>query len=194
MKNGVGTTTARAALLCTGVLAALALFAGVASAADIATSAQLTGSTLAISTPLGAGTFAGELDGAPQILEGVGFTGFAVNDARGTGVGWQLTMQATPFENVGVAGTELAPDSLIAPLFDVTRTDAGSSAVPGMIQAAPIDNATGAVIASCSAAGQGMGSYRFSADAGAWKLAVTADEYAGIYHSTVTTTVATLVL
>lgn len=103
-------------------------------------------------------------------------------------------MKATQFENTSVGGKDLAPDSLTAPLFEVTKADSGSSAVPGAVHAAPIDNHTGAVIAACSVGGQGMGSYEFSADAGAWKLAVTADEYSGTYKSTVTTTVATRAL
>ncbi len=46
-----------------------------------------------------------------------------------------------------------------------------------------------------SANGQSMGTYDFTA-AGSlpWKLAITADEYAGTYYSTVATTVATVAL
>ncbi len=69
-----------------------------------------------------------------------------------------------------------------------------SFTVPGRVGFATIDNTTGAIIASCTAAGQGMGSYEFSAPSGAWMLAVTADEFAGTYASTLTTTVAVLAL
>ncbi len=187
------TVTAGAGPWCVGVLAVLALFVGVASAAAAPTSAVLTGGALAVSVPLSAGTFSGMLTGSPEVLEGVGFSGIAVTDARGTGAGWQLAMKATPFECAGAVGTTLAPDSLTAPLFEATKADQGSSAVPGTVSAAPIDNATGAVIA-VSAAGEGMGTYVFTADSDAWRLSVTADEYAGVYYSTVTTTVATLAL
>jgi hypothetical protein len=47
----------------------------------------------------------------------------------------------------------------------------------------------------CSANGQGMGTYDFtSAVAFRGQLALTAQEYAGTYHSTVTTTLSTLAL
>ena len=51
-------------------------------------------------------------------------------------------------------------------------------------------------MAACSANGQGMGTYNFTAAAAVhpWKLALTADEYAGTYNSTITTTLATLAL
>jgi len=49
-------------------------------------------------------------------------------------------------------------------------------------------------MAECDAHGQGMGTYDFTASSTAWKLALTADEYAGTYYSTVATTVATVAL
>src|SRR5680860_1089813 len=55
--------------------------------------------------------------------------------------------------------------------------------------------AAGVVMAECDAHGQGMGTYDFTAAGSVpWKLAITADEYAGTYYSTVATTVATLAL
>ena len=194
MKLFARTVAAGAGLWCAGVLAVLALSVGVASAADAPTSVVLAGGALAVSAPMSAGTFSGTLTGAPEVFEGASFSGIAVTDARGTGAGWQLVMRATQFECAGVVGASLAPDSLTAPLFAATKADQGSSAVPGTVRAAPIDNATGAVIA-VSAAGEGMGTYVFTAADGVpWRLAVTADEYAGVYYSTVTTTVATLAL
>ena len=47
---------------------------------------------------------------------------------------------------------------------------------------------------ACSTGGQGMGTYDFTSAADHWELALTADEYAGTYNSTVTTTLATMTL
>ncbi len=194
MKPNWRRVVTRTATLCACSVLACGTLAGAARAAGGEVSAQLGGDSVAVSSLLAAGSFVGQLTGAPQILDGIGFSGFSITDSRGTGIGWQVTLRATPFESASVVGEQLAPDSLTAPLFEVTRLDAGSSGVPGAVGTASIDNATGAVIAATSASGQGMGSYRFSADSAAWKLAVTADEYAGAYSSTVTTTVATLAL
>ncbi len=82
------------------------------------------------------------------------------------------------------------------PLLAVARADTGSSDVPGTLHAAATIDTGGAgvVMAACYANGQGMGTYDFTADHASWKLALTADEYAGTYSSTVTTTLATLAL
>jgi hypothetical protein len=194
MTSRRGVRWAHALLLVVTLLGAQSLLCGVALPADSTVSVALTGSTLAISAAPGLGTFVGTLDGTAHILQGAGFSGFSVTDARGSGVGWQVTMKASRFENLDAEGRDLAPDSLTAPLFTVSKDDSGSSASPGSVSAATIDNESGAVIASCTAAGQGMGSYEFTAPSSAWRLAVTADEFAGTYSSTLTTTVATLAL
>ena len=106
-------------------------------------------------------------------------------------------MQATVFDNATVAGKDLVANSLTMPLLAVAKADAGSSDVPGTLHAAAtIDTGVaGVVMAACSANGQGMGTYDFTAaESVPWKLALTADEYAGTYNSTVTTTLATLAL
>src|SRR5680860_1129071 len=106
-------------------------------------------------------------------------------------------MVATQFENATVAGKDIALDSLTRPELAVAKADEGSSEVPGTLHAAAtIDTgAAGVVMAECDAHGQGMGTYDFTAAGSVpWKLAITADEYAGTYYSTVATTVATLAL
>ena len=187
---------ARMALLCACALGAFALMTSVALAEDSSTSAQLTGGSLNISTALVAGTFTGSLDGHAKVLDGAGFSGFSVNDPRGTGVGWNVTLQALAFVNATNTGKDLAANSFTAPQFAVAKADLGSSIVPGTLHAAAtIDTgSTGVVMAACSANGQGMGTYDFTAASTGWKLALTADEYAGLYNSTVTTTLATLAL
>lgn len=193
MTGGNRRPQARMTLFCACALAAFTLITGVAFAA----------ADLTISTELTAGTFAGTLNGLGFTLNanvaggGTAFSGFSITDTRGTGVGWCVTMVATQFENATVAGKGIALDSLTMPLLAVVKADAGSSDVPGTLHAAATIDTGGAgvVMAACSANGQGMGTYDFTAANGEpWKLAVTADEYAGTYTSTVTTTVATLAL
>ena len=204
MKRRIGQYKARVTLFSAVAVVVFTMLTGMAFAADSTTSATLTGGSLNISTALQAGSFEGTLKGAAQTLDGIGFSDFSINDARGTGIGWNVTMLATPFVNgdVRAASDDLTVNSFTAPLFAVAKANTGSSAVPGMgsqtaspIIAATIDTgATGVVMAKCDEPGQGMGTYDFTALDTAWKLALTADEYAGTYSSTVTTTLATLSL
>lgn len=198
MKRRIGQHKGRVTLFSAIAVVAFAMLTGVAFAADSSTSAELTGGSLNISSALTAGSFAGTLSGAAQVLDGTGFSGFSINDPRGTGVGWDVTMVATQFVNgaTRTAPDDIALNSFTAPLFAVAKADAGSSDVPGTLHAAAtIDTgAAGVVMAATSANGQGMGTYDFTALAAAWKLAITADEYADTYSSTVTTTLATLAL
>ena len=193
MRGGRGRPKARMALFCACAVAAFTLFTGVAFAAD----------DPSISTELTAGTFVGILNGQGFTLNaneaggGTAFSGFSIPDTRGTGVGWYVTMVATQFENATVAGKDIALDSLTMTELAVAKADEGSSEVPGTLHAAATIDTGGAgvVMAECDAHGQGMGTYDFTAAGSVpWKLAITADEYAGTYYSTVATTVATVAL
>lgn len=173
---------------------ALGVSAGVAWAEDLESSADLGGSSLAVVAQPISISFSVTLNGTSRVLEGAGSSRFTVVDARGTGTGWQVAMQASRFTNSTVTGKQLASNSFSAPLFRVSKGDPTSSDVPGEVRSASIDNDAGAVIASCSAVGQGMGTYEFSADPSAWRLAIGADEYAGTYSSVITITVSPLAL
>ncbi len=196
MKRKKGHRRGRVALLCAAAVLAFSALSGTAFAETDDVGATVTGGSLIIAAALDAGTFSTTLDGTAQTLSGTGFSNFDITDARGTGVGWSVTMQATVFDNGTLAGKDLATNSLTAPLFSVTKIDESSSAVPGTLHAAAtIDTgSSGVVMVACSAFAQGMGKYRFSADASAWKLAVPAHAYRGTYTSTITTTLATLAL
>jgi hypothetical protein len=183
----------RFVFLCAFAAATFALCPGAALAED----------GLSISAELTAGTFAGTLRGERSTLHasvaggGTEFGGFSITDTRGTGVGRYVTLVATRFENATFAGKDLALGSLTMPKLTVVKANEQSSDVPGDLHAAAaIDTGgDGVVMAACSEHGQGMGTYDFSAANGEpWKLAITADEHAGAYYSTVTTTVATLAL
>src|SRR5665811_1000505 len=147
MKRRIGQYKARVTLFSAVAVVVFTMLMGVAFAADSTTSATLNGGSLNISSALTAGTFAGTLEGAAQTLTGTDFTGFSINDARGTGVGWDVTMMATPFVNATVAGKDLTANSFTAPLFGVAKADTGSSAVPGTLHvAATIDTGIAGVV------------------------------------------------
>lgn len=176
------------ALVAIGALAGAALATGDDSSAVLG-SGDLTWTSV---TP---GTFGGTLTGDAQTLNASNFSGFVVTDARGTGLGWTVTMKATQFAN----GThDIHFDSLTMPSL-VVQGNVGSSTAPaGLAPATSIDveGTGGVVMARTTATGQGMGIYSFSPHktndvADPWQLALTADQYEGTYHSTVTTTIAT---
>jgi hypothetical protein len=133
------------------------------------------------------------------LTNGTEFSGFSINDATGSGDGWCVTMQATPFTNTTTDtsspsyGKVLPPNSLIMPALTVAVANDSSSAVPmPLATSTAIDTDSALEVADCCTAGEGMGTYGFTAAASApWVLAVPADTYAGTYASTVTTTLAT---
>src|SRR5680860_1493457 len=98
MQRTMGQHKGRMALVCVIAMAMFAMMTGVAFAIPGDTSATLSGGSLNISTELVAGIFSGTLTGAPQVLDADGaggstaFTGFSINDSRGTAVGWNVTM------------------------------------------------------------------------------------------------------
>jgi len=161
--------------------------------------ATISGGALSITTPMVTGNFACVLTGAAQTIHaasaqgGASFSDFTVSDPRGIGVGWSVTLKATQFVNGSNPGRDLAINSLSVPMMVVTKADSGSSTPPAAVQhAVTIDGVSDPVeIASCVKAGDGMGSYTFVQGPGGWALSLSAAEYAGMYTSTVTTTLAT---
>jgi len=191
-------------LFCAIAVTAFTMLTGVAFASGPSTestesTATLSAGDLTVSTPLVGGTFAGTLTGSPQTLSGSAFLGFSITDATGSGVGWSVTMKASVFTNTAASGHAhlwaLDPNSLTMPMLTDTPTSDSSTGPGSLHAAATIDNEDGVVMIACTGTGgQGMGVYNFSALASGWKLAVSADEYAGTYTSAVTTTLAPLAL
>lgn len=183
------------AVLGLAVVTALAL-SSAASAADD-TDVQIIGGGLTI-TNMTVPNFANvTLDGTAKATTTTA-EGFSVTDARGTGAGWHVNVNATQFcklDGVGAACDLVTPrslptSSLSVPTLTVAKADATSSAVP-TVTGGPylIDGATVSV-ASAAANGSGMGSYNFS-QGGDWTLTVPASAYVGTYRSTVTVSVLT---
>ncbi len=193
MKGPNSGRIARAMVFVFATGAIVAMLAGVAHAGDSTATATLSGGSLYVSQELAPGSFSGSLTGAAHQLTGTGFNGFNITDARASGVGWEVTVQATQFINVTHAGHDIALDSFTMPHLSVVG-ESGSSPVPGTLgPAATIDTGTSGVqMAACDAAGQGMGVYDFTAAGADWKLDIAADQYSGSYDSTVTLTLSTL--
>lgn len=173
-----------------------------AAAAD-ATDVVVTGSSsLTINNPL-AGNFTGvTLDGTAKTTYTT-FENITPTDARGTGAGWNVTVQGTQFaEHNGTAyvtsGKTLPLSSLSMAAVTITKSDSTSSAVP-TATAGPfaIDTASAVKISSAAADGTGMGSYTFTqgdldtvtAGSQPLKLTVPASAYAKTYRSDVTVSI-----
>jgi WxL domain surface cell wall-binding len=172
--------TRRIGLLVGVFLAATAILGGTA----LATTAVLNGGTIAVTTPSVDDFASVTLNGAAQSTT-AGMGTFDVTDARGTGVGWNVTVQADQFDS----GTHTLPmDSISMPAPSVGKIAATSGSVPSIISGPyHIDNASAVKIASAAGDGTGMGSYRFTPDV--LTLSVPANAYAGTYTSTVTVSV-----
>ena len=175
--------TRRIGLLVGVFFAATTILGGTALAAA---SVVLTGGTLTVTTPTVA-DFAGvTLNGSAQSTTASMGT-FNVTDARGTGVGWNVTVQATQFT---MTGHTLPMDSISMPAPTVAKIANSSGNLPSLTSGPyPIDHASAVKITSAAADGTGMGSYTYTP--GALTLSIPANTYAGTYTSTVTVSVVT---
>lgn len=167
---------------------------GAPAFAQDATTVAVTGGTLGITTAPLAGDFAGvTLDGTAKTTTTT-FDNFQVNDARGNGAGWNVTIQATQMaEHNGTAyvtgGKTLPSTSLSLANATVAAVDT-TSAVPTMTAGSYSLTSTAVKIAS-AAVDTGMGKYDISFAAGNdLTLSVPASAYARTYRSDVTLTLA----
>lgn len=167
------------------------------------TNVVITGATsLSINNPL-AGNFTGvTLDGTAKTTYAT-FDNISATDARGTGAGWNVTVQATQFaEHNGTAyvtsGKTLPLSSLAMAGITITKSDSTSSAVPTATTGPyTLDSGSAVKISSAAADGTGMGSYTFTQgdlDTGTTgsqplKLTVPASTYAKTYRSDVTVSI-----
>jgi hypothetical protein len=178
-------------ILMTGVatfaIAATSLPAFAADPTDVVVAAG----GLAIST-IAVGDFAGvTLDGTAKTTTAT-MDGFNVNDARATGAGWNVTVQATQLaEHNGTAyvasGKTLAANSLSMPAPTVAANGT-TSAAPSMTGGPYTIDAASAVKIASAATDAGMGSYDFT-QGGSLTLSVPTSTYARTYRSDVTVSV-----
>lgn len=162
-----------------------------AMAADPTDVVVLPGS-LGITTAPTAANFPGvTLNGSAQTVNAA-LDAFEVNDSRGSGAGWHVTVEATQFaEHNGliyvVGGKTLPTSSLRMPAPAVTQ-DGTTSPAPSILSGAPwaIDAGSAVKIAT-AAVDTGMGKYDFSATSLA--LTVPASAYAKTYRSDITVSI-----
>ncbi len=178
------------------ILATLVLSTS-ASAATDTTSVTLTGGALSFSTNPTADDFpATALTGATQNLA-ANFNDWRVMDARGSGAGWNVTMQASQFSDGGSNTLPAGSLKLKAPV--TTPVDVLNLAVPPVVSLSPappwtLDGGSAVKVVSALAA-TGQGEWNFDhANLVASKdlqLTVPADAAAGTYTSTITSTLST---
>lgn len=190
-------TRRRIARLAT-TLFATALFAfgtfGHAYAADDG-SVVVQGGSLSITDP-DVGAFALiQMDGDAIKTSTASLAAFSVTDARGSGAGWHVTVQATQFtEWDGNAYVASSPKTLHSGSLSLSQptvtADADTGSAVPTVNAGPyvIDGGSAMTIAS-AALDQGMGRYDFGATT--FTLSVKPDRYAKTYRSDVTISVVT---
>lgn len=169
------------------VLAAVAALgiSGVAHGDTDATSVQVNGGTASMTAP----TFS---DFTSTILNGTARTksttisNWSVNDARGTGAGWEVTMAASALSTGGSTPTTMSGATLTLSAPVVTASDnANASTAPTV---AGGDLLAGTVKVADANANQGLGTWTFAQDTDDLTLRIPADARTGTYTSTITTT------
>lgn len=172
----------------TSLIAGLVVCIGTSAFAVDPTDVVVTAGSLSVTINPTVANFAGvTLDGTAKTTTAA-MDAFEVNDARGSGAGWNVTVQGTQFaEHNGtiyvVAGKTLPTSSLSLAALTVAA-DGTTSGLP-TITAGPytVDAASAVKIAS-AAVDAGMGKYDFSA--GTFTLTVPSKAYAKTYRSDVT--------
>ncbi|MGH2494925.1 MAG: WxL domain-containing protein [Ktedonobacteraceae bacterium] len=106
-----------------------------------------------------------------------------VVDARGTGAGWNLTMQTSQFQTAGNTHQLSSTASTLSTVTAICVTNTSCSASGGAAQTPGSDLSTAAKIWSAGSTGQGMGSWTVTPTVG---VAIPANTYAGTYTSNVT--------
>lgn len=124
------------------------------------------------------------LDGDAQVAEAA-LAPFAVTDARGTGQGWSLSLQATPFrewdgDGYVMGGAMLPAGSLTLPGFSVVPSENQSPGPHVVTGAITLD--AGSVTVATAAVATGMGRYAFS-PAALLQVALPGDAFARTYRS-----------
>lgn len=174
---------------------AAAIPAHAADAADV----TVTGGSLSI-TGVTVGDFTGvTLDGTAKTATAT-VDNFSVTDARGSGAGWNVTMQGTQFAewdaslNAGeggyvTSGKTLPLNSLGLSALTVAANGTTSTS-PTTSAGAGIDNTTGALKIASAGIDAGMGQYDFTG-ANKLSLSIPASTYAKTYRSDITVSVVT---
>jgi hypothetical protein len=184
---------ARRAAALAAITASLTVAVSAAAATDT-TSVTITGGSLSYTTPLVASDFPDvQLNGLTQVVT-ANISPYAVTDARGTNDGWNLTVEATRFDDG--SGVKLPAGSLTMVNVPVPLPGVSLAGLVPPVPSVPLNpidgGGTAQKIASALAAPlSGTGQWTFTPTAGALVLSVPPTAAPGTYSSTITTTLAT---
>jgi WxL domain surface cell wall-binding len=171
-------------------MAAFAALALPAQAATDTTSIQLTGGSLSFTQqPLADDFPATALTGAPQVVT-TNMNDWKVNDARGTGAGWNVTFQASQFSDGGTNTLPAGSLKVLAPV--ITPVNPLNLSVPPLPAGATFTLDSGSAVPVVSAAAAtGLGEWNFdhlNAVLKDLQLTIPANAIAGTYTSNLTFT------
>ena len=169
--------------------------APMAQAADTNATGTLTAGSLSNTAPTITSLGNVALTGVNQTLT-TAVGAWSVNDARGSNLGYSITVAATAPTVDGSAGAAGTGGSMT--LTPTTATAAaGNPAITGPVAAAAQLLSTTAATIDNAAAGTGQGQWDFAADSGATKnlsMVIPGNASAGAYSSTLTYTTAPAVV
>lgn len=164
------------------------------------TNVTVTGGSLSLGS-ITTGDFGGvTLNGTAQSTTAT-MNAFTVTDARGTGLGWNVTISASSFKEYASgayveSGKTLGASRFTMAQASAAKVDSSSSAIPSMTSGtytldadSNADGTSEAVKIASAATGDGMGSYTVTP--GQLSLSVPANVYAKTYRSDVTVTLST---
>lgn len=148
------------------------------------TTVSVAAGTLAVTSPEANSFAVIVLDGTTQATEAP-LGQFSVTDARGSGAGWSVSVQATPFKEWSSTG--YVDGGKVLPLGSLTLgglsvAASGSDSDVPVLAAGPYVLDGAAVSVATAAAGAGMGTFVFT-PAGMLRVTVPASAYARAYRS-----------
>jgi len=160
--------------------------------ADGSPTVVITGGSLTLTAPVPPNFTAVTLDGTAKTSTATIPT-FSATDARGTGLGWRISVAGTQFcEQLSgatcvVSSPKTLPTGSLSVVAPSATAGTGSGTVPTMSAMTGLDGATDTL--ASAALLNGMGSYTFGTSVATLSLA--ANVYAKTYVSTITYTIAT---
>lgn len=180
-------------LTCVSLLLAMTVFqtAHAATTGSSTASVTVNGGAIDVITPPSNTTFAPVTLSGATVTTNANLSNLVVSDSRGSGAGWNVTVQASQF----TTGTNTIPlgslrlNGIVSP---IVNTNGSASPVPTVQTGNPwtIDNGSAVKIVS-AALNAGMGQYNISFPANALSLSVLPDTFSGTYTSTLTWTIVT---
>ena len=171
-------------------IAAVPAVAGPANAATDPTQIQLIGGSLAFATPFTAENFANlTLNGQVQTVNAA-VNDWAVNDSRGSLLGWNVTAEASQFTDSSGQTPKTLPAGSLTLTGPAVSAGAGQSGTLAPV-VAPLTTALDGglpVPVAIAAPLTGQGLWNFDQDTTDLTLVVPPTAEAGTYTSTITTT------